>query len=291
MKQRSIKRIIHAQKVNMGGHILDQPLPYDNIDQIDPFLLIHHWDHPLRGGQKQKYVGVGPHPHRGFSPVTFVFKGDVHHRDSLNNDAIVKAGGTQWMHAGKGITHSERPSELLASKGGDHEFIQFWINTPSKYKMEKPYYLPLDADDTPEINVNGASISVVAGEFMDLVGPAKIFSPMTLLRGSAQKGHTINLNLPAHFNTLIYLLDGEIKDNGSVIKGRDLIWYKNEAGHILLDTIKDTRFIVLSGEPIDEKVVSYGPFVMNTQTEILEALRDSQMGKMGVLIEDFKSEL
>ena len=137
---RSVKKIIAAQKVNMGGHILDQPLPVNGIDQIDPFLLIHHWKRNMKGGDSQKDVGVGPHPHRGFSPVTFVFEGAVEHRDSLGNRATVTKGGTQWMHAGKGITHSERPSKTIAEEGGLQEFIQFWVNTPAA--LERPIIFP-----------------------------------------------------------------------------------------------------------------------------------------------------
>ena len=121
---RSVKKIIAAQKVNMGGHILDQPLPVNGVDQIDPFLLIHHWKRLMKGGDQQKHVGVGPHPHRGFSPVTFVFEGAVEHRDSLGNRATVTKGGTQWMHAGKGITHSESPSKTIAEEGGLQERAQ-----------------------------------------------------------------------------------------------------------------------------------------------------------------------
>ncbi|MEX0273917.1 MAG: pirin family protein [Flavobacteriaceae bacterium] len=287
-KYRTIRRIVPAQRVNMGGHLLDQPLPMQGLDQIDPFLLIHHWDHPLKGGKRQNEVGVGPHPHRGFSPVTFVFKGSVQHRDSLGNNATVAAGGTQWMHAGRGITHSERPSRELAENGGDNEFIQFWVNTPAKYKMEVPHYLPLTDAETPKIERDGARIAVVAGTFDGVTGPAKTYSPQTLLRAEAIAGSEFQLALPQDFNTLIYVLDGTLGIDGKTIADKDMAWFHNDAGTILVKAERDTRFIVLSGEPIDEEVSTYGPFVMNTQTELLEALRDAQMGKMGVLIEEFE---
>ncbi len=287
MKHRSVRELLPAQRVKMGGHLLDQPLPSSGIDQIDPFLLIHHWDQPLTGGRKQSEVGVGPHPHRGFSPVTFVFKGNVHHRDSLGNDAIVHEGGTQWMHAGLGITHSERPGADLAMNGGENEFIQFWVNTPAKHKLEVPYYLPLSDQDTPKIVEDKAEIGVVAGEFKAVKGPAKTYSPQTLLRAEALAGAEVSLPLPQHFNTIIYLLNGKIETDGKTAADKDMIWFNNEEAAIELKVLEDSRFIVLSGEPIDEPVSTYGPFVMNTQTEILEALRDAQMGKMGVLIEEY----
>ena len=284
---RSVKKIIAAQKVNMGGHILDQPLPVNGVDQIDPFLLIHHWKRLMKGGDQQKHVGVGPHPHRGFSPVTFVFEGAVEHRDSLGNRATVTKGGTQWMHAGKGITHSERPSKTIAEEGGLQEFIQFWVNTPATHKMETPYYLPISCKDTPKVHKGAVEIGVVAGSFENKNGPAKTYSNQILLRGETHANDNITITIPKDFNMLIYILNGSIKTNGTEAKTKDLIWYNNDSDIVNLELSEGTRFIVLSGQPINESLSSYGPFVMNSQTEILEALKDAQLGKMGVLIEDF----
>ncbi len=271
----------------MGGHIIEQPLPNVQMQQLDPFLLVHHAEWELKGNQKQQEVGIGGHPHRGFSPVTFVFQGDVRHQDSFGNDEIVKAGGTQWMHAGKGIVHSERPSAELAMQGGLQEIIQFWVNTPAAHKMAPPSYQPITAEHTPTLKAELYKIGVVAGEFEGLVGPAPTFSPMTLLRGVIKTKGSYKFELPSSFNTLIYLLDGGLNINGQNATRKDLIWLDNDGDAIEMTALEDTRFIVLSGEPINEEVSSYGPFVMNTQTEIMQALRDSQMGKMGVLIENF----
>ena len=133
--------VIKTRKVDMGGIILDQPLPYPGVEQIDPFLLIHHFEDYLPGDQDQKDLGVGPHPHRGFSPVTFIFEGEVHHRDSRGNEGIVSKGGTQWMDSGMGIVHSERPSQEMAERGGSYEIIQFWVNSPSSAKGNQPKIL------------------------------------------------------------------------------------------------------------------------------------------------------
>ncbi|MBT3364503.1 MAG: pirin family protein [Flavobacteriales bacterium] len=287
MNTRSIKQIIPAKLVDMGGHLLDQPLPANEIRQIDPFLLIHHWNHPLKGGQKQADVGVGPHPHRGFSPVTFVFKGTAHHRDSLGNDAIVGPGGTQWMHAGKGITHSERPGKNLVEHGGDNEFIQFWVNSPAKHKMEPPYYHPLSDEDTPKVSKGQATIAVVAGEFDGIKGPMKTYSPQTLLRGEAPAGALFTLDLPQSFNALIYLLNGSLVVDGNKAKDKDMVWFNNDGESIHIEVTEASRFIVLSGEPINEPVASYGPIVMNTQSEIMDALQDIQSNGMGILKEAF----
>ncbi len=287
MKNRSIKKIIASQKINMGGIHLQQPLPHTSVDQIDPFLLIHHGSLPVKKGKKQSESGVGPHPHRGFSPVTFVFQGGVQHQDSLGHNEVVTAGGTQWMHAGNGIIHSERPSLDMIKEGGQNEIIQFWVNTPAQFKMETPYYLPLDSDQTPTIEKDKAQIGVVAGLFEDIQGPAKTYSPQTLLRIDAQKGASLDLKIPSHFNALVYLLDGKVQSDQQEAQGLEMIWYENDGEAIHLDALEDSRFILLSGEPIGEPLATYGPFVMNTQEEIRQAISDYQEGKMGALVEDF----
>jgi redox-sensitive bicupin YhaK (pirin superfamily) len=287
MKYRTIKKIIPSQKINMGGHILEQPLPNAVIDQLDPFLLIHHGEWQLAGNQRQQEVGIGSHPHRGFSPVTFVFNGDIQHQDSFGNNKIVYAGGTQWMHAGKGIVHSERPSKALASKGGFQEIIQLWINSPAEHKMDPPTYLPLAEEDTPSIKGEQYKLYIVAGEYEDIKGPAPTFTPMLLMRGQTESKAQLSIETSPDFNTLMYLLDGRMLVNGNDVKAKNLIWFKNDGTSINIIAEQDTRFILLSGKPIGEEVMTYGPYVMNTQTEILEAIRDSQMGKMGVLIEQF----
>ncbi len=287
MEQRKIARTVAALKVNMGGNILDQPLPVNGLDQVDPFLLIHHWKDVMPGHQKQRDVGVGPHPHRGFSPVTFIFEGSLQHRDSLGNDATVYSGGTQWMHAGRGITHSERPDATIAAEGGPLEFIQFWVNTPAKHKMDIPFYLPLSDEKTPRVIGDGFHLAVVAGEYEGVKGAAPVLSPMTLLRGEVHEGKTLDIHLPESFNIILYALDGSMTVNGSAVKGKDMVVLEPGEGGMEIQAKETSRFIILSGEPLNEEVTSYGPFVMNNQTQIMEALRDAQTGKMGILIEEF----
>ncbi len=285
---RTIKHLIPAQKVNMGGHYLDQPLPTQQIGYLDPFLLIHHWDNTLPGNQKTNDVGVGPHPHRGFSPVTFVFKGNVEHRDSRDNYAQVTDGGTQWMFAGRGITHSERMGKELTEKGGKVEFIQFWVNAPAAHKMDEPFYQPISKEETPTYKEDGIEIGVVAGNYQGLKGAAPTFSAQTLLRGQISKGKKHTFQIPQLFNMLLYILDGAaIVNDSTEIKAKDMLVFNNDDEMVEFEATEDTRFILLSGEPLNEPVASHGPFVMNTESEIMEAFRDAQMGKMGVLIEAF----
>jgi redox-sensitive bicupin YhaK (pirin superfamily) len=271
----------------MGGHLLDQPLPVPGIESIDPFLLIHHWDEPIPPGGQQSEMGVGPHPHRGFSPVTFIFKGTLRHQDSQGNTAVISEGGTQWMHAGRGIVHSERPGIDLVKNGGDQEFIQFWVNTPSKYKMEAPYYLPIKDEDTPKIIENGAEIAVVAGTYKTVKGPAKIYSPQILLRVKAEKHANLNFVVPKTYNTLLYVLNGGLSINEQKVSAKEMVWFENDGEFIKITSTEKSNFIILSGEPINENVCAYGPFVMNSQDEVNQAILDYQNGKMGTLNERF----
>ncbi len=288
---RTVKRIWASQKVNMGGIILDQPLPLRGVDQIDPFLLIHHWDEPVPGGKKQRDVGVGPHPHRGFAPVTFIFKGGVHHRDSRGGNSVVLAGGTQWMNSGMGIIHSERPMKELAENGGEFEIIQFWINAPAANKMDPPSYQPLQENETPKVSLDGgkAEIGVIAGEYDGQRGKIKPYTDLLILRLNLKKGARFKLDIPSDYNALTYQLDGKTQINGKHNSfDKHLAWYNNDGDSIEFEALSDGRMIFLSGRPINEQVTSYGPFVMNTQGEIMQAIRDYQMGKMGVLIEEFE---
>lgn len=276
----------------MGDIYLDQPLPYAGVDQVDPFLLIHHWNSRFEGGQRQQEVGVGPHPHRGFSPVTFIFKGGVHHRDSRGGNSIVNAGGTQWMNSGMGIIHSERPKAEIAEKGGDFEIIQFWVNNPSIAKMGQPLYLPLKAEETPYFQSDDkrSKIFVVSGEMKGLKGKMNGHSPLLILRMDIGKDSEFTIKVPKDFNALIYQLDGSLEINETETVRKNMVLFNEDDENITIKGKADTRAILLAGKPINEKVVSYGPFVMNSQSEIMEAIRDYQKGKMGVLIEEFNNE-
>ena len=287
MQKRTINQIIPAQKVNIGGHIIDQPLPTRQIDNLDPFLLIHHWHNHLPGNQKPQDVGVGPHPHCWFSPVTFIFEGAVEHRDSLGNRAVVENGGTQWMFSGNGITHSERFPKQLVEDGGELEFIQFWVNAPAKFKNKPPYYQPISQADTPLVEEDKSKIWTVSGEYKGIKGVAPIYSPQLLLRGEIQQNGHLDIPIPESFNALIYVLNGNLEIDKKTLVTKDMGILNLDGNNINIKANEDTRFIILSGEPINEPIATYGPFVMNDQTELMQALKKAQMGKMGVLIEEF----
>jgi quercetin 2,3-dioxygenase len=289
MKTRSVSRLLYAQQVDMGGLSVRQPLPTQQVNQVDPFLLLHHADIEVPLNVEPRHAGVGPHPHRGFSPVTFIFKGGVHHRDSRGNNSIIYSGGAQWMNAGMGMLHSERPPHDIHERGGRQEIIQLWINTPARNKMDQPAYFPLKADDVPrkQSDDGNVMIKVFAGEFEGVRGPIPSQAVVNAATLEFKKGGKLAIGLPGHHNALLYLLDGQLKLDGfGLVDGLYLVHFKNDGDGISIVALEDTRALLLSGEPLNEDVVSYGPFVMNTQTQIMEAMRDYQMGKMGVLIED-----
>ena len=285
---RKVKSIHKSQKVNMGGIILDQPLPVGDLKYVDPFLLIHHWNEVLPGGQRQKDVGVGAHPHRGFSPVSVIYSGAIHHRDSLGNDSIVHAGGTQWMVSGKGITHSERPSVELAKEGGRFEFIQFWVNLPAEHKMDPAQYIPLQSEETPVYSEEGIKVAVITGNFKDIIGPIQTAHAVTVANISMEANTQLNFDIPASNNGVLYQLDGAVSvQGGDTSFAKTLYEFGSDDDEAIeLNAQESTRLLLLYGKPLNEPVSQYGPFVMTNQTEVMQAIRDAQMGKMGVLIED-----
>jgi hypothetical protein len=289
MKTRTVSRLLYAEQVDMGGMPIRQPLPTQAVEQIDPFLLLHHANIKAPSHVNPDHAGVGPHPHRGFSPVTFIFQGGVHHRDSRGHDSTVYAGGAQWMNAGMGIIHSERPPADIQEIGGRQEIIQLWINTPAKHKMDIPTYFPIKAENVPSLSSEDGKVkvNVFSGELLEVKGPAPSQAIVNAATLYFKEGGKIFIPLPEDHNAFIYLLNGQLKADGfGLIDELHLVHFKNDGEGISLEAMKDTRVLLLSGLPLNEDVVSYGPFVMNTQTQIMEAMRDYQMGKMGVLIED-----
>jgi len=289
MKVRTVSQLLYSQMVDMGGMPVRQPFPTQRVEQIDPFLLLHHANIKAPQHIDPDDAGVGPHPHRGFSPVTFIFKGGVHHRDSRGNDSVIYEGGAQWMNAGMGIIHSERPPHDIHERGGRQEIIQLWINTPAAHKMDQPAYFPLSAEEAPTYKSEDGKVtaSVFSGNVLGLKGPIPSHTEINAATMNVLKGGKISIPLPGTHNTLIYLLDGKITVDGfGLVEALNVANFNNDGEGIAFEALEDTRILLLSGEPLNEKVVSHGPFVMNTQTEILEAMRDYQKGKMGVLIEE-----
>lgn len=286
---RTIKSILYAQPMDMNGMPIRQPFPSKKAEHIDPFLLLHHADIKVPTHVDTKHAGVGPHPHRGFSPVSFILKGGVHHRDSRGNDNVIYAGGTQWMNAGMGVIHSERPPDNIQETGGRQELIQLWVNTPAKHKMDIPAYHPLTAEETPVVKTADGLITIhlIAGKLNDVEGPIKPLSPVNTFTAEMKKGGKFFFGIPSTHNAFIYMMDGKVQITGdSEVDGKYVAVFNNDGEGFELEALEDTHVFIGTGEPLNEPVASHGPFVMNNQTELMEAFRDYQQGKMGVLIEE-----
>jgi quercetin 2,3-dioxygenase len=287
MKKRTVAHILPSREIDMGGLRIKQPLPTARVEQISPFLLLHHFGPtPVEAGDDP--LDLGPHPHRGFEPVTFLYQGGIRHKDSRGNEGILQGGDVQWMTAGRGIIHSERASKAFLESGGTMEGIQLWVNLPKKDKMAQPGYQDIKAAQLPVwASPDGlAHLRVVAGDYQGLKGPARTHTPILALQAELQTGGFAAIELPEGFNALAYILSGELSLNDNFsYSAEHLIYFRNDGEGFTLRAQAPSRVLILAGQPIDEPVASWGPYVMNTQTEIMEAMRDYQMGKMGVYID------
>jgi len=286
-KLKSKQKIVSSPFVNMGPIKLRQPLPTKGIENVDPFLLLHHYG-PYAISEFNNPFDLGPHPHRGFEPITLLFKGAQLHRDSLGNEMIVKAGDVQWTTAGRGIIHAEAPTKEFVKKGGDLEGIQLWLNLPAKYKMIPPNYQHLEDNQIPKIYSvdKKIQVNIIAGHQNSERGLIKTQTEVNVFSANAKADGEITLDLPENHHSLIYLLEGELLVNGKELLqkgGNQMIVFNQDGNQISFKAIKYSTLLILSGAPIKEKITQYGPYVMNTQTEILEAMRDYQQGKMGHL--------
>ena len=286
---KKVKYLLPAVDVDMGGFLLKQAFPTNRINQIDPFLLLHHANFSFNEYAPAIHQGIDPHPHRGFTAVTFVVNGEVHHRDSRGNDQIAKKGEVQWMHAGAGIIHSERPSQKLVEEKGTQETIQLWINSPADKKKNQPLYQFIKESDIPVFLSKDKLINnkLIAGNYNGLQSKIKTESELLIIWGDAKAGSSQVVDVPKKYNSILYLISGtmRITGHGNIAK-EHLVIFENNADNIEMSFESSAQFLLLCGVPINEKVVKHGPYVMNTETEILEAMRDFKMGKMGILIEE-----
>ncbi|WP_439132047.1 pirin family protein [Polaribacter sp.] len=284
---KTIQNIVPSPLVNMGPIRLRQPLPTQGIENVDPFLLLHHYG-PYAISEFNNPFDLGPHPHRGFEPITLLFKGEQFHRDSLGNEMVVKGGGVQWTTAGRGIIHAEAPTKEFVKRGGDLEGIQLWLNLPAKDKMMTPNYQHLEDEQIPKLfsDDKKVQINVVAGNQKGVYGNIKTQTVVNVFTANAAENGQIEIEIPEHHQSLIYLLDGEILVNDtSILKkaANQMVTFNQDGNTVKFEAKAKSTLLILSGEPINEKITQYGPYVMNTQTEILEAMRDYQQGKMGYL--------
>jgi quercetin 2,3-dioxygenase len=271
--------------VGDGFHVRNM-FPSNGIEsEIDPFLMLDYAGPTVvPSGRPPK--GVDEHPHRGFETVTIAYQGAVEHRDSGGHSGTIYPGDVQWMTAASGVVHEEKHEREFARKGGVFEMVQLWVNLPRAFKMSQPRYQTLLSAQIPVVHLGSAGLArVIAGELDGLKGPAKTFTSVNVFDVRLKAGGKAELSLPPGHNAAVVLLKGNIVLNSSTpLTGEALIALLSKHGEqIALDAKEDTTLLVLSGEPINEPVASYGPFVMNTRDELLQAVDDYRAGKMGHL--------
>ena len=260
---------------------------YDRMgaSNISPFLLLDYAG-PSEFPPAQRPRGVGQHPHRGFETVTVVYSGELEHRDTSGAGGLIGEGDVQWMTAGAGIVHEEFHSQQFTEQGGLLKMVQLWVNLPASAKDTPAAYQTLLNKDIPRVSLedDGGALRVIAGEYLEHKGPANTFTPINVWDLKLEPGARGNLPVPKGHTTLVAVLNGSVQINDTdVLREAELANLDREGQEIVLESNNDARLLVLSGEPIDEPVVGYGPFVMNTEGEIKQAMLDFQSGKFGAL--------
>lgn len=232
--------------------------------------------------------GVGVHPHRGFETVTIVYSGKVAHHDSAGNSGVIGEGDVQWMTAGAGVLHKEYHEKEFSMKGGVFHMAQIWVNLPSKYKMTPPKYQTILNNEMKKFFLpDGKSVvEIIAGEYKGIKGPASTFSPLTMLNARLLKGAKAGFSFDTICNTGLLIAGGEVRINGSeMIQTDNFVLFRHDGEDIEIEATLDSIVLILSGEPINEPIASYGPFVMNTEAEIKQTLDDYYDGRFGYLDE------
>ena len=284
---RSVVKILNSYPAEPapGLHVM-RPLPGPGLDYLDPFLMLDHFG-PLTvapGGNG----GLNPHPHRGFETVTIMLEGAMEHHDSLGNRGLMRPGDVQWMTAASGILHAEYHEKEFARAGGTLHGIQLWVNLPARDKMNPPGYQDLPQAKIPVVEHGGATIHIIAGEINGTAGAARTHTPMIVARIAWANDATVTIPIPENFSAAIYVIDGTIDfSDGQAAQARQLALLANDGLSANIHGVASshagpgTMALLLAGKPIAEPVASYGPFVMNTRAEIMQAVNDFQSGKMG----------
>jgi quercetin 2,3-dioxygenase len=253
-------------------------LDYQRHPELSPFLLLDHAG-PADFAPAQKARGVDWHPHRGFETVTLVLDGEVDHEDTAGNGGRIGQGEVQWMTAGSGLLHKEMHSPQFTRRGGRFQALQLWVNLPAKSKMAPPRYQTLTASSIPAVD----GVRVIAGEYRGATGPAQTFTTVNLLDVRLRAGQNLSLDLRDGFSAGLYVVSGRIQANGQAANETELVVFDREGNDVELTATSDAIVLVMNGAPIDEPVVGYGPFVMNTTREIQQAYADFHAGRLGTI--------
>jgi redox-sensitive bicupin YhaK (pirin superfamily) len=287
--KRTIERIFKGAPqhwVGDGFHVSNYfPSATDFEKRMSPFFLLDY-QKPEAYTPTTQRRGVGTHPHRGFETVTIAYQGSIAHHDSAGNGGVIRPGEVQWMTAGGGILHNEYHEPGFAKAGGILHMIQIWVNLPQRDKMAAPKYQPLAGATLKEAGLSGDQgvVRVISGDYEGTHGPASTFTPVHMLDLRLKPGAHVRLPTPKDYNTALLVLQGQVKTNGSpAVSAGEFVLFKNDGDEVLIDSLGETTALFLSGAPIEEPLVHYGPFVMNSVDEINQAIEDFHSGRFGTL--------
>jgi len=290
MKTKKVDRIVAPQPPHFVGdgfrvHNFIPGTAGMNMQRMDPFIMLDY-NSKFQFSPSDTPRGVGVHPHKGFETVTIAYKGKVAHHDSSGGGGIIGEGDIQWMTAGKGILHKEYHEEEWSKVGGIFQMVQLWVNLPKKDKNTTPKYQAIQYDEIKRVELtdNAGTIEVIAGEYNGKKGVASTFTPIHMMNAKLKKGGKADFNFPADYATVLLLIEGSAKvNNGETIPTDHLALMAKEGEQFEIEAAEDAVVLVLSGKPINEPIAAHGPFVMNTQEELIEAFKDFNEGKFGEL--------
>jgi redox-sensitive bicupin YhaK (pirin superfamily) len=277
---RTLDHIITAERtVEGGGFVVRRPFPTARVSHIDPFLLLDEMG-PVDYAPG-KAIGAPEHPHRGFETVTYLMHGAMEHRDTTGAVATIRPGGVQWMTAGSGVVHSELPTTDFLQSGGRMHGFQLWVNLPAASKMIPPRYQGFESDELRRVSLlNGGEVRVVAGTVMGVTGAVQTTSPMTYAHVLLRAGEEVTWEPADGHTALVYVFDGELSANSHGAESGQMMVFSRSRGSITITTATSAQALLLGGEPLGEPVVRYGPFVMNTREEIVQAFQDYEAGRL-----------
>jgi redox-sensitive bicupin YhaK (pirin superfamily) len=287
-KGSSMKKVLFKQKSEIP-HWVGDGFPvrsiftyHENPRDMSPFLLLDYAG-PTEFSPSEDHVrGVGEHPHRGFETVTIVYSGEVEHRDSAGGGGLIGPGDVQWMTAASGLVHEEKHGKEFAKKGGSFEMVQLWVNLPHKNKMAAPRYQGIKDADIPRVDLGEKGwVRVIAGDFEGHRGPAQTFTPINLWDLRLRAGAKQVFRVPKGHSTTVFVLSGEVRIGEDVVTEAEIAVLEKDGEEFTLSAAKDSKILVMGGEPIAEPIVGYGPFVMTSPEEIHQAFQDFEAGKMG----------
>ena len=279
MDSKPILRLHEAYRDDIADLVTRRPLPGLKIDTLGAFLFLNHHG-PQVYPPNNRGLPFGPHPHRGFETVTFMLEGPLAHRDSAGHESIITKGGVQWMTAGSGLVHAEISPEAFKRTGGPLEILQLWVNLPARLKMTQPAYTGVQQDQIPQVTANGVTVNVISGDYQGVTGPIASLTGVFMTTLEMTKGGRVTFDGLSGRDVFCYVARGEVAVNGQAVTKWHLIEFGN-GDMVDLEALSDAVLVFGHAEPINEPVVSHGPFVMNTVAEIHQAYADYQAGKFG----------